>query len=528
MEYVGQPSQITVPNLSWPAWFLPAINQFSDRVAVIEAETGRELSFRDLHAQIHALALALRAQGIAKGSVVAMFATNSPEYIIAFQATLLAGATVTTANPQYTEDELVNQLSHAGATYLFTDEDLLEKAQPAASRSGIESVFLLQPHAIDEPGLAQSMGDLVAQFHGQLCDLPEFDPATTVAVMPYSSGTTGLPKGVMLSHTNILVNCLQINTQPEITNPSPRNIVLAVIPFFHIFGLTVNMNAGLGFGATLVTLRRFEPELFLSTIEKHRVNMAYVVPPIVLFLGSHPLVDEYDISTLKYLLSGAAPLSAEQVKPISEKINCAIYQGYGLTETSPVTHRVPDLSDRDGSGTVGVLLPGTEAKIVNMDGTEVDPGSETGELLIRGPQVMLGYFNDVEATALVIDDDGWFHTGDIACADEHGYFKIVDRLKELIKYKGFQVAPAELEGLLLTHQAVKDVAVVPFPDLRAGEIPEAVIVPAADNQVSADEIMSWVAARVAPFKQIRRVRFVETIPKSASGKILRRLLRASN
>jgi acyl-CoA synthetase (AMP-forming)/AMP-acid ligase II len=287
--------------------------------------------------------------------------------------------------------------------------------------------------------------------------------------------------------------------------------------------MTVNMNLGLSNGATLVIVDGFEPRQFLSLIQKHRICSAYLVPPIILFLAENPLVDDYDISSLHYIMSGAAPLGEEQVLAVRERIDCPVHQGYGLTETSPVTHREPDLSATIKQGSVGVLLPNTEAMIIDMETGNPLTFNETGELLLRGPQVMLGYLDNPEATAATIDANAWLHTGDIARVDEEGYFYIVDRLKELIKYKGYQVAPAELEALLLTHPSVTDVAVIPKPDKEAGEVPKAFIV--LKQATSAEAILQWVSEKVAPYKKIRDIEFIEQIPKSPSGKILRRFLR---
>jgi acyl-CoA synthetase (AMP-forming)/AMP-acid ligase II len=344
-----------------------------------------------------------------------------------------------------------------------------------------------------------------------------------LAVLPYSSGTTGLPKGVMLSHRNLVAHNVQIEAQQDATCPVKGDRMIAVLPFFHIFGMTVNMNLGLTNGAALIIVPGFDPRLFLSLIQQHRITSAYLVPPSILFLAENPLVDEFDISSLQYILSGAAPLGKEQILAVSKRIDCPVHQGYGLTETSPVTHRIPDLSPLVKHGTVGVLMPNTEAMIIDTETTDPLAVNETGELLLRGPQVMLGYLDNREATAATLDADGWLHTGDIACVDEDGYFKIVDRLKEMIKYKGYQVAPAELEALLLSHPAVADVAVIPLPDKEAGEVPKAFIV--LQQEISAEAIKGWVAEKVAPYKKIRQIEFIEQIPKSPSGKILRRMLR---
>jgi acyl-CoA synthetase (AMP-forming)/AMP-acid ligase II len=282
------------------------------------------------------------------------------------------------------------------------------------------------------------------------------------------------------------------------------------------------MNCSLFLGCTVVTMPRFELEGFLEIFEKHEITFAHLVPPIVLALAKHPLVEKHDLSALRVIVSGAAPLSADLSEACAARLGCSVIQGYGLTETSPVTHVSSSDPAQDVAGSVGPCISNTECKIVDAQtGESLGPG-ERGEIAIRGPQVMKGYLNDPEATSAMIDEAGWLHTGDIGYADEQGRFFIVDRVKELIKYKGMQVAPAELEGLLLKHPAVADAAVVGSPDEEAGEVPKAFLV--RRGEVDASGIMAFVADHVAPHKKIRRVEFVEQIPKSPSGKILRRLL----
>jgi acyl-CoA synthetase (AMP-forming)/AMP-acid ligase II len=279
---------------------------------------------------------------------------------------------------------------------------------------------------------------------------------------------------------------------------------------------------GLHQGATIVLMPRFDLEQFLGLIQKHRVTLSHIVPPIVLQLAQNPIIDNYDLSSLKMIFSGAAPLGVELSRECIERIGCGIRQGYGMTETSPVTHSSPSNPDDMKLGAVGTAAPNTECKLVDpASGEELGPNQE-GELWVRGPQIMKGYLNNLEATARTIDSDGWLHTGDIGYADEDGHFFIVDRLKELIKYKGFQVAPAELEAVLLSHPAIVDAAVIPCADEEAGEVPKAFVV--LKGEASAEEIMDFVAERLAPHKKIRFVEFIAQIPKSASGKILRRVL----
>jgi len=338
-------------------------------------------------------------------------------------------------------------------------------------------------------------------------------------VMPYSSGTTGLPKGVMLTHYNLVANLLQSACVLGVTE---RDTLTGVLPFFHIYGMVVIMNLSLHVGATVVTMPRFDLEQFLQTMEKYRITYANVVPPIVLALSKNPLVDNYDLSSLRILFSGAAPLGAHVVQAASTRLGCEVNQGYGLTETSPVTHAARPGSAGLKMAGVGPPIPNTEAKIMDVTtGTELGPNQE-GEICVRGPQVMQGYLNRPDATAAMIDSDGWLHTGDVGYADADGCFFVVDRVKELIKYKGLQIAPAELEAVLLAHPSVADAAVVPLADDEAGQVPKAFVV--LKSQVTVDQLMCFVAERVAPYKKLRRLEVTDQIPRSPSGKILRRVL----
>jgi acyl-CoA synthetase (AMP-forming)/AMP-acid ligase II len=342
-----------------------------------------------------------------------------------------------------------------------------------------------------------------------------------VVALPYSSGTTGLPKGVMLTHRNLVANILQTDGTRHLRDGA--DTLICFLPFFHIYGLVVIMLLGLRSGATLVVMPRFELERYLDLVERHRATMLHVVPPVVLALAKSPAAGGRDYSSVRKLFSGAAPLGADVIKQCTARLECVLQQGYGLTETSPTTHATSEDPATYKPGSIGVPIANTECRIVDpATGADLAAGQD-GEIWIRGPQVMRGYLNCPEATRATIDAEGWLHTGDIGHADADGHFFVVDRLKELIKYKGMQVAPAELEAALLSHPAVADAAVVPRQDDAAGEIPHAFVVLKA--AASADELMTFVAARVASYKKIRALEFIDAIPKSPSGKILRRVLR---
>ncbi|MDH3606587.1 MAG: 4-coumarate--CoA ligase family protein [Acidimicrobiia bacterium] len=512
MIYSSPLPTVEIPEVSLPGYVLEGATNRADRIAIVDGPTGRSLTYGALTESVARMAGGLTARGFGRGDVFAILAPNLPEYATAFLGVAAVGGINTTINPTYTAEEIEFQLRDSGARFLLTIPMFMEQAAVAASGAGIEEIFVL-----GEAAGATPLGELLAvEPVGGFADV---DPGDDVVALPYSSGTTGLPKGVMLTHRNLVANLAQ--GEPAF-GMGDDEVAIAVLPFFHIYGMQVLMNGMLRYGGTVVTMPRFDLQEFLSLIQQHGVTRAYVVPPIVLALAKHPLVDDFDLSSLRSVFSGAAPLSAELALEASARVGCEVAQGYGLTETSPVTHATPPGQFKPGS--IGVALSNTECRVVGPDGDDLGQG-EDGEIWIRGPQVMKGYLNNPEATAATIDEDGWLHTGDIGHVDDDDHWYIVDRLKELIKYKGFQVAPAELEGLLLTHPAVADGAVIPVPDEEAGEVPKAFVVLKPGAEATPEEIMAHVAGHVAHFKQIRYLDIVEEIPKSASGKILRRILK---
>ncbi len=512
MNFESSYEPAAIPETALTPFVLARAAERAEKPALIDGPTGRTITYGQLAGGVRLAAAGLHQHGLQKGDIFAIYSPNLPEYAVAFHAVSTLGGVITTVNPLYTVDELSFQLKDARAKFLLTIPQFADKAFEAAERTGIQEVFVFGEAEGATPFAALMQNDGL---------IPEvrIDPREDLVALPYSSGTTGLPKGVMLTHSNLVANICQTDGIEEITE---EDKLIGVLPFFHIYGLLVILNASLYHGATIVTMPRFDLEQFLRLIQEHRITRTHLVPPIVLALAKHPLVDRYDLSSLRVLVSGAAPLSEDLARACAERLGCRVKQGYGLTETSPVTHVNPDDPARIKLGSVGPLIRNTECKIVDTQ-TGVELGlNQQGEVLIRGPQVMKGYLNNPEATAETIDPDGWLHTGDIGYVDEEGYLFIVDRVKELIKYKGYQVAPAELEALLLTHPAVADAAVIPSPDEEAGEIPKAFVV--LKGEATADEIMTYVSERVAPTKKIRRLEFVNEIPKSLSGKILRRVL----
>ncbi|QKJ18885.1 AMP-binding protein [Microbacterium hominis] len=494
------------------------------RVALIDPASGAETTYAALRAQVNAFAGALAARGVSTDTVIAVLCPNVPAFATVFHGALRAGATVTTLNSLYTAGEIEKQLRDAKATWFVTVSPLLPQASAAAEAVGIphERVIVLDG-AHGHPNLRELLSE------GAPAPEVSIDPATHLAVLPYSSGTTGIPKGVMLTHTNLVANVEQCRDVIDLTRDDR---VLAVLPFFHIYGMTVLLNLALQRRASMVTMPKFDLVEFLRSIQTYQCTYLYIAPPIAVALAKHPIVDEFDISSVRTLFSGAAPLDGETAELAARRINAHVLQGYGMSETSPAALVIPADRPDIPASSAGVVLANELVKLVDPEtGDEITELGEDGvtlpgELWVKGPNIMLGYLGREDATAETIDADGFLHTGDIAVYHEGGYFSIVDRLKELIKYKGYQIAPAELEALLLSHPKVMDAAVIGVLDDDKQEIPKAFIVAAPGAELAAEDVMAFVTEHVAPYKKVRRVEFIDAIPKSSSGKILRKDLRA--
>jgi len=503
---------LAIPDVPITEFVLREADRVPDRPALVDGPTGRTYTYGQLKGMIHAFAGGLAARGLGKGDTIALMAPNIPEYAIVFHGAAVAGVAVSTINPTYTAEEVRFQLNDSRATLLITIAMFVETAQEAITGTGTSEVVVIG----DAP---DGTTPVTALFGSPIAQVP-VDVDEDVVVLPYSSGTTGFPKGVMLTHKNLVANLVQCEGALSIED---GELVLAVLPFFHIYGMQVLMNEFLSRGATIVTMPRFDLEQALTIIQERRIGRFFVVPPIVLAFAKHPMIDQFDLSSLTQVFSGAAPLSAELTNEAAARLGCEVVQGFGMTELSPVSHASMPGAKR--AGTVGVTIPNTACRIVDPATGEDQDIDHEGELWVRGPQVMKGYLNNPEATASTIDEDGWLHTGDIATIDSEGFVAIVDRLKELIKFKGFQVAPAELEALLLTHPAIADAAVVGVPDDEAGEIPRAFVVVRPGQALEPADVTSFMEGHVATYKVIHDVVVIDAIPKSASGKILRRMLR---
>ena len=496
---------LDIPDMSVTDYAFRTAPDGADDVAIIDGVDGTLWTRGRLLDRMRRLAGGLVERGIGTGSTVALMAGNSPEFAVVFHAVALTGATLTPINPTYRASEVGHQLDDAGVDLLIVDPQAAGSASAAAAGRPVA--------VIGEPSFEELMAEPIEQ---QTCDFRQ-----SVAALPYSSGTTGLPKGVMLTHRNVVANLAQLGAVSDFRRD---DTALLVLPMFHIYGLNAMLNAFLAHSVPFVTLPRFDLEQVLSLIQEHLVTRFFAVPPIMLALARHPVVAEYDLSSLRSIACAAAPLGPELEQEVRDRIGCPVYQAYGMTELSPLSHMVilPDVKP----GSSGVTAPNTESLIIDDEGRPLGV-DEVGQVLVRGPQVMAGYLNNPEATADTVDADGWLHTGDLARIDADGHLFIVGRVKELIKYNGFQVAPAELEALLLDHPDVADVAVIGVPDVQVGELPTAFVVTRPGRSVTSDAVIEYVADRVASYKRVRRVEFITEIPKSAAGKILRRELRAA-
>lgn len=536
MSFASPFPEVDIPSKSIYDFLFADIDDADlDRVALVDVASDREYSYREMIGRIDQFAGVMAGRGIGVGDVVAILLPNSSAFVVALHGILRSGATATTINVLFTAKDIAKQLTDSKAKLLVTVTALLTQAEEAATAVDLPADALL---VLDGDGQAATGHPSASDLLANAAAVPEvsFAPSSHLAVLPYSSGTTGNPKGVMLTHRNLVSNVAQIR---PLHGMVADDVVLAVLPFFHIYGLTVLLNAALHARSRLVIMRSFDLEKFLASIQDHKCTIAFIAPPVAVALAKHPLIDEYDLSSLKVVMSGAAPLDADLGAAVAKRLGCRVVQGYGMSELSPVSHITPFDGGRAEMGmvaplsSVGWTVSNAASKLVNPEtGDEIDPPaeglSETGELWFKGPNVMAGYLNNEKATEETIDDDGWLHTGDLAQIDTCGCIYIVDRLKELIKYKGYQVPPAELEALLLTHPAIADAAVIGVADAEGEEVPKAFVVRQPDSTLTEDDVMEFVTGQVAPYKKVRQVQFIDVIPKSAAGKILRKDLRSNS
>jgi acyl-CoA synthetase (AMP-forming)/AMP-acid ligase II len=502
-------AEVAIPAGTVTEHVLRRAGALGGKTAIIDSATGRALSYAQLAGAAGSFAAGLTARGFGRGCVLAVLAPNIPEYPVVFHGVASAGGALTTLNPLYTAGEIAAQLRTSGARWLVTVPALADKAVTAGD--GLEVIVV--------GGTAAGTVPFSSYLASGGAPAVAIDPAADLAALPYSSGTTGLSKGVMLTHRNLLASIAVLDS---VVSLRENDVALVVLPFFHIYGMNAIMNPVLSAGATMVTMPRFDLGALLRAIEEYRVSLLYAVPPMVNALARHPAVGGADTSSLRWIMSAAAPLDAETAAACAGRLGCPVFQAYGMTEASPaVTATRP--GDDAPFDSVGVILPNTECKIVDaVSGAELGPGHD-GELLFRGPQIMRGYLGDPAASARCFDSEGFYRTGDVGHIDGDGRLFVVDRIKELIKYKGYQVVPAELEAVLLSHPAVADAAVIGRPAGPDGEVPAGFVVLSSPAPLT--EILVYVRDRVAPYKKLRALHAVPEIPRSATGKILRRVLR---
>lgn len=519
----GQLPPVTHANLA--SFILENANgKFAANTAIVDGASGTHYSYTQVSEWVKRTAAGLVAMGVTPRDAVMMLSPNSPEFAVVYLAIVSLGAVAAPSNPLNTDADIQKQILQANVKFVVTVPELLTKVNNCNL-----PVILIG----DEDAVPSNLNTAVTL-------LSELSKDANVATMEYpvsnchpddtctllfSSGTTGLSKAVQLSHRNFMASVTAYNTLEPGLSTSASDVCLAIIPMYHVYGLGIVMLATLERGASVVTMRRYSLPSMLQYVESYKITVATLVPPIyVVLVKSAETVAQYDLSSLKILATGAAPLRADTMNAIQSMFpTCVIRQGYGMTESPLISFSVV-ANERRQWGSVGPLVPGTEARVVNVQTGDAMPALGTGEVWIRGPQVMKGYLNNPEQTSSTIDAEGWMHTGDMGYIDTHGYLYIVDRLKEMIKYKAHQVAPGELEAALLKHPRILDAAVVPFPDEEAGELPMAFVVSREEHDLTESEVISFVGNMVAPYKKVRKVEFINAIPKSPTGKILRKEL----
>ncbi|XP_059627296.1 4-coumarate--CoA ligase-like 1 [Cornus florida] len=514
---------VAVSDMTLPDFVLQDAELYANKVAFVDLVTGKEYTYGQVVRDIRRFAKALRSLGLRKGNVVVVVLPNVAEYAIVALGIMAAGGVFSGANPSAHSLEIKKQVEAADAMLIVTNGATYKKVKDLEC-----PVTVLGEERVEGTICWDELLEAADRASNDI--IKEVVRQTDLCALPFSSGTTGVSKGVMLTHRNLVANLCStlFSVGPELVG---QITILGLMPFFHIYGMTGICCATMKNKGKVVVMGRYELEAFLNALITHEITFAPIVPPIIQALVKNPVVDEFDLTRLKLraVMSAAAPLAPEILSAFEKKFpGVEVQEAYGMTEHSCITlsHGDPNKGHRiSKKNSVGFVLPNMEVKFVDPNTGQSLPKNTHGEICVRSQCVMQGYFKNEVETAQTIDKNGWLHTGDIGYIDDDGDVFIVDRIKELIKYKGFQVAPAELEGILLTHSSVEDAAVVGLPDEEAGEIPAGCVVMNSNAKESEEEIMNYVASNVANYKRVRVLQFVDKIPTSPSGKIMRRLLK---
>ncbi|XP_010477287.1 PREDICTED: 4-coumarate--CoA ligase-like 5 isoform X2 [Camelina sativa] len=487
------------------------------RIAFIDASTGNNLTFSELWRAVECVADCLYEMGIRKGHVVLLLSPNSILFPVVCLSVMSLGAIITTTNPLNTSGEIAKQIKDSNPVLAFTTSQLLPKIASAAEKLPI---VLMDEERVDSVGKVRRLAEMMKKEPSGNRVMERVDQDDTATLL-YSSGTTGMSKGVISSHRNLIAMVQTVvNRFGSDDGTQGEQRFICTVPMFHVYGLAAFATGLLAYGSTIIVLSKFEMHEMMSAIGKYKATFLPLVPPILVAMvnGADQIKAKYDLSSLHTVLCGGAPLSKEVTEGFAEKYpTVKIMQGYGLTESTGIGASTDTVEESRRYGTAGRLSASMEGRIVDPVTGKILGPNQTGELLLKGPSIMKGYFSNEEATSSTLDSEGWLRTGDLCYIDEDGFIFVVDRLKELIKYKGYQVAPAELEALLLTHPEIPDAAVIPFPDKAVGQFPMAYVVRKTGSSLSEKSIMEFVAKQVAPYKRIRKVAFVTSIPKNPSG-----------
>jgi long-chain acyl-CoA synthetase len=526
------PKNLEYPKVSLHAILEKTAQKHPEKAAIAYFE--EEITYAELDSLSNQFAGALNALGVKKGDRVAVFLPNIPQFVIAYFGVLKAGAVLTAISPLHKEREVAYQLTDSEAEAIVALDSLypiVEKVWPKTSLRNVIITNLEEyaskttaiPSTVEQKPNVYSFQVLLREKGAKPLEVG-INPKENLAALQYTGGTTGTAKGAMLTHLNLVSNALAFAAW--IKGEVAKETFLTALPLFHIYGMTTSMNVPVSLAAEMVLLPRFDPQMALESIQRHRVTVFCGVPTMYSVLLANPDLSKFDLTSIRVCISGASPLPPQIQKKFMDISGGFLAEGYGLTEASPVTHCNPvDKTMRTVRlGSIGLPLPDTDARIVDIETGEKTLGAgETGELAVKGPQVMKGYWKRPEETALVLCD-GWLLTGDIAKTDQDGYFYITDRKKDLIKYKDYSVYPREIEDVIYEHPAVKLCAVVGKPSPLVGEVPKAFIVLKDGAKATEAEIMAFVKEKVAPYKAVHEVEFRKELPVSAAGKVLRRVL----